>query len=424
MNFTKTYYTVNEVLKLYPKTSKDFVSEVSKPSIPVNSPNLNWKCWEQSYKAAKQTLQYIDRLKTKVYILIIENNQFKDFIKFNPKGENLELKPYLRRLNKTIKWSKKELQEISKTKWKFMSCILQNRKDEDEIERHPFHTPLQELAEKYKLPDGMYIFNLRDALLIHKKEIFPWTQVTGKMVKMINFPKSFLPVFNTTGGKYYRDIPIPNFEDRYYIFKNKPDLKDINLNWESKVPTAVFRGGTSGCGYDEYTNPRIKIAKLSQILQDEKNEEIRTLLDAGVTKIPLKKKYRFDFKEGLGYFNNEVTQIKPVKPLNKVEQSNYKYIVYIEGNVAAHRLLVDMLLGSTILYVDTEYKLWFEHLLEENIHYVKVKRDLSDLIQKILWCRENDELCKNIAKNARELALSLLTKEVFIDTFANYIMSF
>jgi c-di-AMP phosphodiesterase-like protein len=110
--------------------------------------------------------------------------------------------------------------------------------------------------------------------------------------------------------------------------------------------------------------------------------------------------------------------------LNKIEQSEYKYLLYIEGNVAAHRLLVDMLLGSVILYVDTEYKLWFEHLLEENVHYVKVKRDLSDLIQKILWCREHDEACKEIAKNARELAVSLLTKEVFINTFANYLMSF
>jgi hypothetical protein len=34
---------------------------------------------------------------------------------------------------------------------------------------------------------------------------------------------------------------------------------------------------------------------------------------------------------------------------------------------------------------------------------VPVKSDLSDLEEKIKWCRENDDKCKEIAKNAKDL---------------------
>ncbi len=33
------------------------------------------------------------------------------------------------------------------------------------------------------------------------------------------------------------------------------------------------------------------------------------------------------------------------------------------------------------------WKMWFSHLLKPYIHYVPVKSDLSDLIEKIQWCR-------------------------------------
>lgn len=423
MEYTETVYTIQEALALYPKNVKRNDYTELLPSIPFNSPNLKWNKWEQSYKAAKNTLEYIIRLKTKVYLLIIEDHKFKNFVKFNPRGINKELMKYINKKDPNVLWTKKDIEKLKNTKWKFMACILQDRPDEDVNELHPYHKGLKQITEKYEFPDGMYVFSLRDVVLIHKEKIHPWINITGEKFPLKNYPSKFLPVFNTTGGLDYWDIPIPTFEDRNYIFKNKPDLTNVNLVWENKISTAIFRGSASGCGYNDKTNQRIKISKISQTLQDSKDRETKTLLNAGLSKISKGKKYRF-FDGKIGYFDNSKTKLKEVQPMDKITQSNYKYIVYVEGNVAAHRLGVDMLLGSTILYVESQYTLWFSHLLQEYVHYVPVKSDLSDLIEKIKWCRKNDGLCQTIAQNARKLALELLNRDVFDNIFINYIRYF
>jgi hypothetical protein len=433
MESTKTFSKIEDVLKLYPKSILN--RTISKVNFPQH-PNLKWKGWEQSYATAEATLKYIDRLKTKVYVLIIESNKFKDFVKFDPKGSPKELTMYLSKLDKNIKWSDKEKKEIKNTQWKFMSCILQNEKgsleDKDKESqglRHPYHTLLENISNEYKLSNGMYIFSLRDVLLVHKREVYPWINITQKEVKMKNFPSKLLPIFNTTGGKDYWDIPIPNFEDKDYIYGKKPDLGspsnplgELNLDWDSKTPTAVFRGSASGCGYTVDTNPRIKISKISQILQDKDNSiEMQTLLDAGLTSKSLVRKYRFHKDTGLGYFNFAKTGLKEAQRLNKSQQSDYKYLVYIEGNVGAHRLATDMLMKSTILHVESQFTLWFEHLLKNEEYFIYIKEDLSDLIEKILWCRENDDYCKELAEKSRKFALSLLTPKKLSDIFVSYI---
>ena len=63
------------------------------------------------------------------------------------------------------------------------------------------------------------------------------------------------------------------------------------------------------------------------------------------------------------------------------EQSNYKYIIHIDGHVSAYRLGKELSLGSTILKVDSmfNYKLWFSNLLHSGKHYLPFKNDLSNI---------------------------------------------
>jgi hypothetical protein len=89
----------------------------------------------------------------------------------------------------------------------------------------------------------------------------------------------------------------------------------------------------------------------------------------------------------------------------------YKYIVHVDGNVAAFRLLKSMLTGSLILRVKSDYIIWADHLLEEGKHYVSVSSDLSDLNTVLDWCAQNDSKCKKIAEQGRKFAEKVLTKE-------------
>ena len=41
-----------------------------------------------------------------------------------------------------------------------------------------------------------------------------------------------------------------------------------------------------------------------------------------------------------------------------------------------------------------------ETTLIPNFHYVLIKDDFSDLKEKLIWCNNNQEQCKNIINNA------------------------
>ena len=54
---------------------------------------------------------------------------------------------------------------------------------------------------------------------------------------------------------------------------------------------------------------------------------------------------------------------------------------------------------------------YFEHFysdLKPWVHYVPVKADLSDLIEKIRWAKNNDDKAKKIVNNAQKFVLGML----------------
>jgi hypothetical protein len=103
------------------------------------------------------------------------------------------------------------------------------------------------------------------------------------------------------------------------------------------------------------------------------------------------------------------------KMLSFEDQCKYKYILHIDGFTAAWRLCRELFSRSVILKVDSE---WVEHYYDKLIpwkHYIPIKSDLSDLIQRIEWCRINDKICEEIADNAYLFAKENFTKEKMID---------
>ena len=81
-------------------------------------------------------------------------------------------------------------------------------------------------------------------------------------------------------------------------------------------------------------------------------------------------------------------------------------------------------MNSVILKIQTPYVVWYEHKLipynmkKDNYneaHFIPIKRDLSDLVYNIEWCRSNDKKCKKIAKNAMDFYNEFLTKDSVLD---------
>ena len=236
------------------------------------------------------------------------------------------------------------------------------------------------------LPSGVFIFNLTDAVLLRKDGKMPFPKTIEPPTPILT---PLLPIFSTSGKEEYWDIPIPTYDD----IESHGSIK-WNTDWDSKKEVAVFRGGPTGCGTRADTNARLAVAKLKS-----------PLLDAGVVSGE-SRSIRFDPKHGLSMLSME--GINTVERLTMEQQSDYKYIVHIDGNVLAYRLLTTMLSGSVLLRIKSPYVSWIDHYLLPNQHYIEVAEP-KDLLKKIQWCKENDDICQRIALRSRELAQQVLS---------------
>jgi hypothetical protein len=277
---------------------------------------------------------------------------------------------------------------------RLMGCIFKQYKES-------FDTTYQTFLKDIPLPRGVYILNLSDSVIVsHDNDPFKLLQPKFRIKDNI---KHF-PIMSLSGRQGYHDILIPPYDDLEYITnKEKQEMiMNCNHNWESKTSRSIFRGGPSGCSISVDGNQRLKVA----LLKD-------TNIDAGIF---IKDS---DFVKSNSIKIDSITKeigqiyepkIKTVNFMTLQEQSNYKYIIHIDGNVAAYRLLTTMMTSSLILRVTSEYTLWCDKYLIPYVHYIPVK-NVSELPEILKWCMSNDEICKKISENGTHIASTLLTKE-------------
>jgi hypothetical protein len=89
----------------------------------------------------------------------------------------------------------------------------------------------------------------------------------------------------------------------------------------------------------------------------------------------------------------------------------YSVLIDIEGNGYSGRLKFLLWSHRPLLLVDRPHKEYFFEHLKEWIHYIPVKRDLSDLIEKTKWCLDNYDKALIIAENAYNFSKQHLTRE-------------
>ena len=281
-----------------------------------------------------------------------------------------------------------------------------------------------DLIRGLNLPNGVFILNLTDAVILRNDGKSPFTMVTGKTDLEEHDYSKHIPIFSISGQRNYLDIPIPNYDDVMFVLKYPqrygagaaadPDPSYVT-RWEDKsYEKAVFRGGPTGCGYTEKTNMRIKLAKMKSSLLDAKltNKDGNTVDSKAI---------KYDPKYGLGSMNTNIGMSGNF--LTMADQSKYKYIIHVDGNVNAYRLLATMLTGSLILRVTSQYTSWVDHMLQHKVHYIPVKADLSDLLDVIRWCKKNDDKCQEIARNGMEFARSILSKKYIQSYLQNALWS-
>ena len=86
-----------------------------------------------------------------------------------------------------------------------------------------------------------------------------------------------------------------------------------------------------------------------------------------------------------------------------------KFAIDIDGNTNAwSNLLNRLIMGCCVLKVTSPlgYRQWYYDDLAPWTHYVPVKADLSDLVERIAWCRANPDACARIAASGQAFAMA------------------
>jgi len=226
------------------------------------------------------------------------------------------------------------------------------------------------------------------------------------------FPQTFMHRKDAKGNAIFDGKPRDLFTEA--------NFRQFERGWdENRVATAFFRGTATGGGTTIHNNQRVMVAHLChEWKNDPEKGGDEPFLDAQIVGWNLRDKKiadspmtflrqkNFPFTAGKHHFT-------PI-----YEQSKYKYLVYVDGHCAACRYGFMMRLGSVILKVAPRQvadTMWYFPHLQPYVDHVPVKADLSDLEEKIRWCRQNDDKCRQIGANALAFYEKYVARKPLID---------
>jgi hypothetical protein len=278
---------------------------------------------------------------------------------------------------------------------------------------------IDQLVAERDVPDVEFFINDRDFPLLKKDLSEPYNHIFNSESILVEEQfrfKKMCPLFSKSITDSYADLLIPTNDDwvmasnKYFLSDcsdayHKKEWDKIIVDWKKKKELCIFRGSATGCGITLENNMRLKASDMSIDYPD--------LLDAGIT--DWKARMRKYSGKGIEIINKDGFRFKLANKINNIEKSEYKYILNIDGYVSAYRLSSELSMGSVVLIVKSDYKLWFSDKLIEYVHYVPVNADLSNLIDIIKWCKKNDKKCKDIASNGMEFFKKYLSKDGILD---------
>jgi Glycosyl transferase family 90 len=198
-----------------------------------------------------------------------------------------------------------------------------------------------------------------------------------------------------------RSILIPDYEavaSKYQVLEDR-DITKIDISWREKDSRLVWRGGTGQNALDNST-PIMTSENLhlfSRVRLCELSLEHPDLIDAKFT--------FFSNENNLPYLNNFSGE-----RIDFEELLTYKYQMLIHGNASSFSNSGWRFFSKSVVFIpDSLWTQWYYNELKPYIHYIPVKSDLQDLVERIRWAKHNDFDSYQIARNARKFALSHLT---------------
>lgn len=226
--------------------------------------------------------------------------------------------------------------------------------------------------------------------------------------------KEEIPIFAMCKKDSDRIILIPDYESlgaRYQVLKyDDIDITQVEFPWESKISQLIWRGSTAQY-FLKMTEKNIFI--FSRVALCDLSKKYPTKIDAKFTLFV----QNADQIPSIFQFQGDHVSFK--------DQMNYKYHILIDGNVSPYTKSGWKLFTNSLLFKpNSKWTQWYYGSLKPYIHYIPVKEDLSDLMDKLDWALKNDLEAKKIANNCRKFALTHITVPEDLIYFYKVIMRY
>jgi len=107
--------------------------------------------------------------------------------------------------------------------------------------------------------------------------------------------------------------------------------------------------------------------------------------------------------------------------LSRVQQAKYKYILSLAGAGFTGSLPNMFMCGAVVLMQDLKVEMWFEKELVAWKHYIPVKPDLSDLVEKVRWLRMHPHESEVVARVGHEFAMKRFSDKALMQQLSEVI---
>lgn len=194
-------------------------------------------------------------------------------------------------------------------------------------------------------------------------------------------------------------IPDLTFWHERGYYEVREEVRKLAIPWHGRIPVAFWRGSSTGPPPIRYETfrmlPRFQLCSISLA-----NQGARHFLDARLSGIVQNNidedgDSLRELAESLGMMAPRATQS---------EFARYRYLIDIDGNTNSWGFLPKLAIGSCILKVQSKCRQWYYKDLRPWEHYIPIRADLSDLEDKVLWCREHDDDARQIAEAGKRFA--------------------
>ncbi|XP_031632184.1 protein O-glucosyltransferase 2-like [Contarinia nasturtii] len=235
---------------------------------------------------------------------------------------------------------------------------------------------LNALVRLVEIPDLEFVVNLGD-----------WPLVKKGGISRTSRP---LPIFSWCGSDESFDIVMPTYdlmesglEAMSRVSVDILSVQKSNTVWNEKQPIAFWRGRDA-------RRERLHLIDIAR-----KNPE---LFNVSLT--------------NFFFFRDEEAKYGPkTSHISFFEFFNFKYQINIDGTVAAYRFPYLLAGNSVVFKQESPFYEHFYKQLSPMYHFIPIKRDLSDLVDKIYWAQNNDKAAYRISQQAQNFVNNNLTAD-------------